>query len=177
MTRLQGFQRGDLDTSFPLDDKFLALRASTDPITYYAATGIYFTIVAATWREAERKSAGRIAPDAPELIAHLVRVGLLDAEECVTKRAYTHSVGRAVRARRSSTDRKSRNRAGMSRGTDRDSRDRHGVSTDIQSGAERSGAVPSVQSLQGRSVAGARNGLKATLGDFADVVKTGGRAS
>lgn len=175
MTRSQGFTRGDLDTSFPLDDKMLALRGTTDTTTYYAAVGVYFTVVAAAWREAERKPASRIVADAPELIAQLVRVGLLDGDERVQKRAYMHSVARAISARRQSTERKQRNRAGMSRGTDRDSRDRHAVSTDIQSGAERSGAEPyrAVPTDQSGSVprAGAKNGLKATLGEFHDVVK------
>lgn len=156
MTRAQGFARGDLDTSFPLDDKFLALRGSVDPPTYYAAAGVYFHIVAATWREAERKPGSRVAPDAPELIAHLVRVGLLDGDECVQRRAYTHLIGRALRARRTATNRKQRNRAGMSRETDRDSDGRHGMSTDIQSGAERSGAVQSGADQSGAVQSGER---------------------
>lgn len=136
MTKAHGFARGDLDTSFPLDDKFVELRAATDPAGYYAATGVYFHVVAATWREAERKPASRVTPDATEIIALLVRVGLLDSDECVQRRAYTHSIGRALRARRTSADRKSRNRAGMSRPVPRDTRARHATSTDIQSGSE-----------------------------------------
>lgn len=157
MTRAQGFARGDLDTAFPLDDKFLALRSSTDGPTYYAATGVYFHIVAATWREAERKPATRITPDAAPYIAHLVRVGLLDGDECIPRRAYGHSVGRALRARKAATDRKSRNRSGMSRGTDSDTRGSHAVSTDIQSRTEQIRSVPSVQSRPAHAT-GATNG-------------------
>ena len=120
MPRSQGFARGDLDTSFPLDDKFLALRGRTTPERYYAAAGVYWHVVAATWREAERKDALRVCPDAGELIDELVAVGLLDDERCVTKRAFTNSIGRAKRARKSATDRQARNRAQKSRVTDRD---------------------------------------------------------
>lgn len=154
MGRAQGFARGDIDTAFPLDDKFLALRGQADPVTYYAASGVYFHVVAGTWREAERKPASRIAPDAPEIVALLVRVGLLDADECVPRRAFTHFLGRAVRARRAATDRKARNRTQMSRVTDRDTRDRHALSTDIQSGAERSGAVQSGTERSGKEKGG-----------------------
>ena len=31
MPRSQGFARGDFDTSFPIDDKFLALRVAVEP--------------------------------------------------------------------------------------------------------------------------------------------------
>jgi len=111
MTRSQGFARGDLDTSFPLDDKFLALRGRLDADRYYAATGVYWTVVAATWREADRKVAVRVAPDAPSLIDELVAVGLLDEDGRVPSRAFSNSVGRAKRARKAATARQNRKRA------------------------------------------------------------------
>lgn len=120
MPRSQGFARGDLDAAFPLDDKFLALRGSVSVERYYQATGVYFHIAAATWREAERKPASKVCPDAGEIIDDLVRVGLLDSDGCVTRRAYMHTVGRAKAQRRTASDRQARNRAGMSRVTPRD---------------------------------------------------------
>ena len=121
MTRSQGFARGDLDTAFPLDDKFIALRGLLTPERYYAAVGVYFTVVAATWREAERKLAVRVAPDAPALIEDLVAVGLFDGTGRVSTRAFTSWIGRARRNRKSATDRQARNRAGLSREVTRDS--------------------------------------------------------
>ena len=120
MPRSQGFARGDLDAAFPLDDKFLALRGSVSVERYYQATGVYFHVAAATWREAERKPASKVCPDAGDIIADLVRVGLLDSDGCVTRRAYMHTVGRAKAQRRTASDRQARNRAGMSRVTSRD---------------------------------------------------------
>ena len=116
MARAQGFSRGDLDTAFPLDDKFLALRGSLSPERYYTAVGVYFTVVAATWREAERKAAAKVAPDAAVPIGDLQSVGLLDSEGRVTNRAFASWIGRARRARKVSTERQARNRAGKSRG-------------------------------------------------------------
>lgn len=121
MPRSQGFARGDIDTAFPLDDKFLALRGRLTPDRYYAATGVYFTVVAATWREADRKVALRVAPDAADLIEELVAVGLLGDDGRLPTRVFTAWVGRARRQRKSATDRQARNRAGMSRVTTRDS--------------------------------------------------------
>lgn len=120
MPRSQGFARGDLDTAFPLDDKFLALRGRLDAERYYAAAGVYFTVVAATWREAERKVAIRVAPDAPDLIEHLVAVGLLGDDGRLPTRVFTSWVGRARRQRKSSAERQARNRAGKSREVTRD---------------------------------------------------------
>lgn len=115
MARSQGFARGDIDTAFPLDDKFLALRGKLSSERYYTAVGVYFTVVAATWREAERKAAAKVAPDAAEPIADLQSVGLLDADGRVTNRAFTSWIGRARRQRKSATERQARNRAQMSR--------------------------------------------------------------
>jgi hypothetical protein len=97
-----------------LDDKFLALR-SLPPERYYAAAGVYFHVAAATWREAERKPAVKVCPDAASAIADLQADGLLDSEGCVSRRAFAHSVGRAKANRRTAADRVARNRAGMSR--------------------------------------------------------------
>ena len=115
MPRSQGFARGDLDTSFPLDDKFLALRGRLTAERYYAGVGVYWTIVAAVWREAERKVALRVVPDAAELIDELIAVGLLDPDGRVPSRAFTNHIGRARRQRKSSTERQARNRAEKSR--------------------------------------------------------------
>lgn len=115
MPRSQGFARGDLDTSFPLDDKFLALRGRLPSERYYAGVGVYWTIVAAVWREAERKVALRVVPDASELIDELIAVGLLDPDGRVPSRAFTNHIGRARRQRKSSTERQARNRAEKSR--------------------------------------------------------------
>lgn len=122
MPRAQGFARGDLDAAFPLDDKFLALRGRVSSERYYEAAGIYFHVAAATWREAERKPVSKVCPDAGDIVDDLIAVGLLDDDGCVTKRAFTHSVGRAKRQRRAASDRQSRNRAGKSRVTSRDTR-------------------------------------------------------
>jgi hypothetical protein len=121
VSRSQGFARGDLDTAFPLDDKFLELRGRLAGERYYAATGVYFHIVAATWREAERKVGIRIVPDAADLVAELVAVGLLDPDGRVPTRAFTNHIGRARRLRKSSAERQARNRAGKSREVTRDS--------------------------------------------------------
>lgn len=115
MPRSQGFARGDLDTAFPLDDKFLDLRGRLDAERYYAATGVYWTVVASSWREADRKVALRVAPDAPDLIGELVAVKLLDADGRLPNRAFTSWIGRARRQRKASAERQARNRAGKSR--------------------------------------------------------------
>jgi hypothetical protein len=120
MTRSQGFARGDLDTSFPLDDKFLALRGRLTSERYYAGVGVYWTVVAAVWREAERKIAIRVVPDAADLIDELIAVGLLDPDGRVPSRAFTNHIGRARRQRKVSAERQARNRAGKSRGVTRD---------------------------------------------------------
>jgi len=120
MPRSQGFARGDLDAAFPLDDKFLALRGRVSVARYYEATGIYFHLAAACWREAERKTADKVGPDAGEAVADLIAVGLLDADGSVTKRAFANTVGRAKRQRRAASDRQARNRAQKSRVTERD---------------------------------------------------------
>lgn len=122
MPRSQGFARGDLDTAFPLDDKFLELRGRLSSERYYAATGVYFHVVAACWREAERKVALRVVPDGDGLIDELVAVGLLDPDGRVPNRAFVNHIGRARRQRRASTERQARNRAEKSRGVARESR-------------------------------------------------------
>ena len=122
MPRSQGFARGDLDAAFPLDDKFLALRGRVTVERYYQATGVYFHVAAATWREAERKPVAKVCPDADSVVADLIAVGLLDADGCVPRRAYMHTVGRAKANRRTSSDRQARNRAWKSRVTDGDER-------------------------------------------------------
>ena len=121
MPRSQGFARGDLDTAFPLDDKFLDLRGRLSSERYYAATGVYFHVVAACWREAERKIALRVVPDGDGLIDELIAVGLLDPDGRVPNRAFVNHIGRARRQRRASTERQARNRAGKSREVTRDS--------------------------------------------------------
>jgi hypothetical protein len=122
MPRSQGFARGDIDTAFPLDDKFLSLRGRLSPDRYYAAVGVYFTIVAATWREADRKPGIRVAPDAGDFLDELVSAGLLDGEGRVTTRAFASWVGSAKKKRKSASDRQAKNRAGMSRVTNGDNR-------------------------------------------------------
>lgn len=128
MPRAQGFARGDLDAAFPLDDKFLALRGRVSAERYYEATGIYFHVAAATWREAERKPVSKVCPDAGDIVADLIAVGLFDSEGCVTRRAFTNTVGRAKRQRRAASNRQARNRAGKSRLTTRDTADTDGES-------------------------------------------------
>lgn len=120
MPRALGFSRGDLDAAFPLDDKFLALRGRVSADRYYEAAGIYFHVAAATWREAERKPVSKVCPDAGDIVADLIAVGLFDSDGCVTRRAFTNTVGRAKRQRRAASDRQARNRAGKSRVTNRD---------------------------------------------------------
>lgn len=111
MPRSAGFARGDLDTAFPLDDKFLALRGRLTFDRYYAATGVYFHVVAASWREAERKAAIRVVPDAADLISELVAVGLLDENGRVPTRAFGAWVGRARKARKAAAERQARKRS------------------------------------------------------------------
>lgn len=120
MPRSQGFSRGDIDTAFPLDDKFLSLRGRLSSEQYYATVGVYFTIVAATWREADRKPGLRVAPDAGPIVDELKAAGLLDSEGRVTTRAFTSWIGRAKRQRKSSAERQAKNRAGKSRVTNGD---------------------------------------------------------
>lgn len=135
MPRSQGFARGDIDTAFPLDDKFLALRGRLLTERYYAATGVYFTVVAATWREAERKIALRVAPDAADLIDELVAVGLLDSDGRLPNRAFTSWIGRARRQRKVSAERQARNRAGKSRSVTRDTSVTNGESPPARASA------------------------------------------
>lgn len=115
MSRAQGFARGDFDTSFPIDDKFLALRVSVDPGRYYAATGVYWHVVAAGWREVERKPASRICPDADAQIADLMSVKLLDPDERLPNRAFLAYIGSAKRKRAKTSDRQRQHREGKSR--------------------------------------------------------------
>lgn len=138
MARAQGFARGDLDAAFPLDDKFLALRGRVSVERYYEATGIYFHVAAATWREAERKAASKVCPDAGDVLTDLIAVGLLDADGCVPRRAYMNTVGRAKTQRRTSTDRQARNRA-LSRVTPRDIRISSKSGTSVQARTESDG--------------------------------------
>lgn len=112
MPRAQGFARGDLDTSFPLDDKFVNLRHSIGTERFYAAVGVYFHVAAATWRDGERKAGLKVCPDAPEAISDLQAVGLLDADGFVPRRAFAHTVGRARSQRRATADRVARHREG-----------------------------------------------------------------
>jgi hypothetical protein len=117
MSRQPGFARGDFDTSFPLDDKFLELRGSLDPLHYYAAAGVYWHVLAAGWREADRKPGSRTTPDAEDLLAELKRVGLLDKEGRLKVASFRRWVGKALASRKADADRKARNRTGMSRVT------------------------------------------------------------
>lgn len=146
MSRSQGFARGDLDTAFPLDDKFMALRVRLTPEKYYAAVGVYFTIVAATWREADRKPGPKVAPDAAEIIEELVSAGLLDGSGRVTSRAFTSWIGRARASRKSATERQARNRAGMSRATNGESPVSNGESRPAREteGKDKEGTVGTV---------------------------------
>lgn len=150
MPRSQGFARGDIDTAFPLDDKMLALRGRLSPERYYAAVGVYFHVAAATWREAERKAAIKVCPDAGDLLDELRAVDLLDDEGCVSKRAFAHSVGRAKRQRRTASDRQSRNRAQKSRVTARDNGVTNGESQS-RAGKDRDGSVGTVGTETGGS--------------------------
>lgn len=170
MTREKGFARGDLDTSFPLDDKFLAMRAMLTPARYYAAAGVYWTIAAATWREAERKVGSRVAPDATAEIADLIAVGLLDDDERVPSRAFSHSVGRARRQRRASTERQARSRAGKSREVTRDSDVTPRDSAPLRSAGTEGTVGPATTGGAGGSSNGP--GLKERYGDFASAVKS-----
>jgi len=113
--RSQGFARGDFDTSFPIDDKFLALRHAVTPARYYAAAGVYWHVVAAAWREAERKPASRVCPDAETEIADLLSVKLLDSDERLSNRAFLAYVGRAKRQRMKTSERQRQHRTEMSR--------------------------------------------------------------
>ena len=156
MSRQQGFARGDFDTSFPLDDRMMRLRASLPPAEFYAAVGVWWHIVAAAWRRAERKPGLLTCPEAPEAIASLVSVGLLDRSERLPLRAYNGWVGRALSSRATQTDRKRRQRGSgaspdgsnperMSRGTDVGHRGtardpREGEEGEVRTGTETGGA-------------------------------------
>lgn len=134
MPRSQGFAKGDLDTSFPLDDKFQDLRRATTPERYFTATGVYWFVVAATWREGERKSAFKIAPEVPEVVADLIVAGLLDSGGCVTRRAWAHFIVAARARRRTSADRQRAFRERMSRVTNGESQVTNALSGQVRTG-------------------------------------------
>lgn len=113
MTRRQqrGFVTGDFDPAFPLDEDVMKLRASLDPLHYYAAVGVWFHVVAAAWRRAERVPASATCPDAPDVVAELLRVGLLDRTGRMRAKSFDRHVGKAIASRAGSTERKRRQRS------------------------------------------------------------------
>lgn len=107
----QVFPTGDFDPAFPLDTKFLDL-AARYPRLYYSAVGIYWTVVAATWRDASRRPVGRVAPGArAEAVAALTDAGLLDEEGCIPSSSFENWVGQAVTRRTDWRDRQRSSRA------------------------------------------------------------------
>jgi hypothetical protein len=111
----RGFAVGDFDPSFPLDDKFVALANLLPLNDYLAASGLYWHLLAAAWRDGRRASIRRVLPTAPDpLVASLREVGLLDSREMVTRRAFDHWVGAALARRASETARKAAQRASRS---------------------------------------------------------------
>ena len=108
----RGFAVGDFDPSFPLDDKFVTLANILSVSDYLAASGLYWHLLASAWRDGRRASIRRVMPTAPDpLVAALRRVGLLDAREMVTRRAFDHWVGAALTRRAAETARKAAQRA------------------------------------------------------------------
>jgi hypothetical protein len=111
----KGFAVGDFDPSFPLDDKFVMLANLLPTADYLAASGLYWHLLAAAWRDGRRATIRRIFPTAPEpLVAALRQVELLDARDMVTRRAFDHWVGSALARRAAETARKAAQRAGKS---------------------------------------------------------------
>ena len=96
-----GFRVGDFDPHFPLDDKFMALAAAVpDRRTYFEATGVYWHVVAAAWRDGVRKSATRVAPGATaECIRALQTAELLDGDAMIPLTTFANWVGAAHQRR------------------------------------------------------------------------------
>lgn len=135
---MQGFVRGDLDPSFPLDAKFRELRRQVGSDRYYAATGVYFHVAAEMWRVAERPSARTVCYDADQAVDDLVSVGLLDGDGCITRRAFANTVARARKQRRAAADRQARNRAQKSHDVTRDNPVTHALVGTVRDGTDTS---------------------------------------
>lgn len=106
MTTSRGFSRGDFDTSFPLDERFLKIAKRLAPSRYLQAVGAYWLVVAAAWRDARRPVVEDFAVGVdPRVVEALVEVGLLDAEHRLAESSYEHWIGKALARRRADADR------------------------------------------------------------------------
>ena len=102
-----GFRIGDFDPHFPLDDKFMALAAVVpNRGVYFEATGVYWHVVAAAWRDGVRKSAVKVAPGASaECVKALQDAELLDGDTMIPAASFVTWVGAAKQRREESAER------------------------------------------------------------------------
>ncbi len=114
-----GFRLGDFDPHFPLDDKFMALAAVVpDRQTYFEATGVYWHVVAAAWRDGVRKKALKVAPGASLIaVEALQQAGLLDGEFMVPEQTFANWIGVAARRREEWAEKKRAQRLSSVSGT------------------------------------------------------------
>jgi len=116
MARPRGFASGDFDPAYALDDKFRSLAAATDRRTYLAAEGLWWELVAAAWRDAQRASIERAVPDSPADLVELLRKHrLIDSSGRLPRSGYNRWIGAALARRQAEADRKARQRGGRSR--------------------------------------------------------------
>ena len=94
MSRDDGFRVADTDTGMMADPKVLALaRRFRDPIKTMAAVGLYDAVRLASWGAGRRLMLEETVPGwwlepVDEIAAHLVAVGLLDAERRIPAHAW-----------------------------------------------------------------------------------------
>ena len=94
MTRGEGFEIADTDTGMLADPKVLALaRRLHDSTRTLAAVGLYDAVRLASWKAGRRLTLDETMPGwcldpMDDLAAHLVAVGLLDAEERIPGHAW-----------------------------------------------------------------------------------------
>jgi hypothetical protein len=111
MPRSSGFPRGDFDTSFALDPKFMDLGSRLARPLYCEAVGVYWHVVAHSWRTADRATpVFRVLPgSSPEAVTALIAVGLLDEDGSLPASSFDSWIGQAlgVRAKDAARKRKS----------------------------------------------------------------------
>lgn len=113
-TRERPFTTGDFDPAWELDERFVDLARSVDPGLYFEAAGVYWALMAATWRKAARVSIDtHVRRARPEAIAALRAAGLVDRRGRVRPAAFDRWVAPAIARRHSEATRKARQRAGV----------------------------------------------------------------
>jgi len=112
MTRPRGFSSGDFDPAYALDEKFRTMAAAVDRRTYLAAEGLWWELISAAWRDAQRGAIEKVIPDSPpDLVAVLRSARLIDHQGRLPRRGFDRWIGAALARRQSETDRKARQRA------------------------------------------------------------------